>query len=65
MAKKARMGRPPLFRERAGLTVFLEARDLAAIGRKARAAGLTVSSFSRSVLVKALRLGHTERSREV
>jgi hypothetical protein len=65
MAKKARMGRPPLFRKREVLTVCLDANELAAIERLARSADVSVSSFTRSVLLKALRLGRTERAREV
>ena len=56
MVRKARIGRPRLFRNRAGLTVFLEARQLVAIERQARAAGVSVSSFARAVLLRALGL---------
>jgi len=42
--------------------VFLEARQLAAIERQARAAGLSVSAFARTVLLRALGLdAHVSR----
>jgi hypothetical protein len=63
MARKARLGRPRLFRKRAGLTVFLEARQLAAIERQARVAGVSVSAFARAVLLRALGLD-ADRPRE-
>lgn len=63
MVRKARLGRPRLFRNRAGLTVFVEARQLAAIERQARAAGVSVSAFARVVLLRALGLD-ADRSRE-
>jgi len=61
MPRPPRLGRPALFQQRAELSVFLEASELAAIAWRARAAGLSVSAFARSVLVRTLKLGRRDR----
>ena len=52
--KKTRMGRPPEFRHRVRLQVFLERAELAAVQRVARAAGVSASRFARQVLLAAV-----------
>ena len=53
MPKKARMGRPPEFRDRVRLVVFLERRELAAVQARAAAVGLSASAFTRRLLSHA------------
>src|SRR5262245_60648739 len=48
-----RIGRPPLFRSRERLTVYLEAGDLRAIHAAARAAGYPAATWARRLLLKA------------
>jgi hypothetical protein len=50
----ARLGRPPLFRRRVKLEVFLEAGELRAIKRAARQADVSASAWVRSVALAAL-----------
>lgn len=47
------MGRPPLFTDRVRLQVFLERRELAAIRRAARVAGVSASRFARQAVLAA------------
>ena len=49
------MGRPPEFRDRVRLTVFLERPERAALGVRAAADGLAASAFARQVLLAAMR----------
>ena len=49
-----RTGRPPIFRERAYVHVLLEAAELAALHKRAEAAGLSASAFVRSLIQQAL-----------
>ena len=48
------MGRPPEFRDRVRLFVFLERRERAALHARARAADMTLSAFARRLLVEGL-----------
>jgi len=51
---KKHLGRPPEFKQRASLTVFLEVAELTKLQAKAAAAGISLSRLARSVLVAAL-----------
>jgi hypothetical protein len=51
----ARLGRPPLFRQRVKLEVFLEAGELRAIKQMAKQADVSASGWVRSVALAALR----------
>jgi hypothetical protein len=51
----ARIGRPPLFRHRVKLDVFLEAGELRAIKAAAKHADVSASAWVRAVAVAALR----------
>ena len=53
--KKTRMGRPPEFRHRVRLQVFLERAELAAIQRAADAAGLSASRLARRAILAAIK----------
>jgi hypothetical protein len=56
MKQKARpMGRPPEFRDRVRLTVFLERTEHVAFRVQAAAAGFTASAYARQVLLTAMR----------
>src|SRR5262245_38431618 len=48
-----RIGRPPLFRSRERLTVYLEAGDLRAIQVAARKAGCPAATWARRLLLEA------------
>lgn len=52
---RKRTGRPPLFKQRGQLTVFLETKELATIRVRAQAAGLSTSSYARDIIRAALR----------
>jgi hypothetical protein len=51
----ARLGRPPLFRHRVKLEVFLEAGELRAIKQLAKQADVSASAWVRAVALAALR----------
>jgi hypothetical protein len=48
------MGRPPLFKKRGQLTVFLETTELATIRARADAAGVSASTYAREIIRAAL-----------
>jgi hypothetical protein len=51
----ARIGRPPLFRRRVKLDVFLEAGELRAIKAAAKVGNVSASAWVRSVVLAALK----------
>jgi hypothetical protein len=51
----ARLGRPPLFRHRVKLEVFLEAGELRAIRQLAKEGNVSASAWVRAVALAALR----------
>ena len=51
--RRARMGRPAEFLHRVRLQVFLERRELAAVRRAARTAGVSLSRFARRAILAA------------
>jgi hypothetical protein len=51
---RARIGRPPQFRDRRFLTVLLEASELEALHRHATAVGVSASAFVRGLIQRAL-----------
>ena len=53
--KKTRMGRPPEFRHRVRLQVFLERAELAAIQRAADRAGCSISRLARRAILAAVK----------
>lgn len=48
-------GRPTEFEDRRGLTVLLEARELAALHRRAERANLSASAFVRRLIQRAVK----------
>jgi hypothetical protein len=53
---RTRIGRPPEFRDRRFLTVLLEASELEAVHRHAKAVGVSASGFVRGLIQRALAL---------
>ena len=62
--KSPRMGRPPEFRRRVRLTVFLEAEELVGFQAAARAERLSASRFARRLLLAAVPRKSKRRTRQ-
>jgi len=50
-----RMGRPPVFKRRAQLSVFLEESEMTALYAAAKKADVSASSLARSLIIAGLR----------
>jgi len=63
--KKPRLGRPPDFKDRVRLPVFLERRELAQVQAKAHAERLSASGFVRRLILAALERHGTAKREDI